>query len=40
MNKIYLSLFLVSLTYAQTVNFVEVLEMTIKNRKEIITHRD
>ena len=35
MNKIYLSLFLVSLTYAQTVNFDEVLEMTIKNSKEL-----
>ena len=35
MNKIYLSLFLVSLTYAQTVTFDEVLEMTIKNSKEL-----
>ncbi len=35
MNKIYLSLFLVSLTYAQTVNFDEVLEMTIKNSKNL-----
>lgn len=35
MNKIYLSLFLVSLTYAQTINFDEVLEMTIKNSKDL-----
>ncbi len=35
MNKIYLSLFLVSLTYAQTINFDEVLEMTIKNSKNL-----
>jgi outer membrane protein TolC len=35
MHKIYLSLLIVSLTYAQSINFDEVLEMTIKNSKDL-----
>lgn len=35
MHKIYLSLLIVSFTYAQSINFEEVLEMTIKNSKDL-----
>ncbi len=35
MHKIYLSLLLASLTYAQSVNFDEVLEQTLKNSKDL-----
>ena len=35
MHKIYLSLLLVSFTYAQTVSFEEVLKSTLKNSKEL-----
>ena len=35
MHKIYLSLLIVSFTYAQSINFEEVLKMTIKNSKDL-----
>jgi len=35
MHKIYLSLLIVSFTYAQSVNFDEVLEQTLKNSKDL-----
>ncbi|MGE0050935.1 MAG: TolC family protein, partial [Arcobacter sp.] len=35
MHKIYLSLILATMTYAQSVNFDEVLEQTLKNSKDL-----
>ena len=35
MNKIYLSLLLASFSYAQSVNFDKILELTIKNNKDL-----
>jgi len=39
MNKIYLSLLLVSFSYAQTVDFKTVLDLTINNNKELKTQK-
>ena len=35
MNKIYLSLLLASFSYAQSVNFDKILDLTIKNNKDL-----
>ena len=35
MHKIYLSLLISSLCYAQSVNFDEILEQTLKNSKDL-----
>ena len=35
MHKIYLSLLLASFTYAQTVNFEDVLDLTLQNNKDL-----
>ena len=39
MNKIYLSLLLVSFSYGQTVDFRAVLDLTINNNKELKTQK-